>query len=265
MKVSIILPTYNRSRFLSETINSVLNQTYKDFELIIIDDGSNDNTRTLVEDYKDSRIVYLYQSNQGPIKARNAGLRIAKSKIIAFIDSDDPWYQDKLNIQMKIIKNKNLDWCFSAVDEVNGDKTKARGGVITSSFLKDVLLGRVNIPMSTIVIKKEFLLKYSIFDNFYSKYKKYGFGLSEHQDLCIKMSLYGRGYAIQDSLAIYGVHSEGISNSLDARFVLIGAALRVKYKFGRIPFGLIIYLAVKLVVSMSRLRLKKLINLVIKV
>ena len=265
MTVSIILPTYNRSRFLNEVINSVLNQTYKDFELIIIDDGSTDNTRELVKEYKDSRIVYLYQSNQGVVKARNAGIRIAKYKIIAFIDSDDAWYKDKLKLQMKIIKNKNLDWCFSAIDEIYGDKMKARGGAITSSFFKDVILGRVCVPISTIVIKKKFLLKYSIFDNFYSKYKKYGFEISEHQDLCIKMSLYGNGYAIQDSLALYGVHSEQLSNSLNARSALIVAALRVKYKFGRIPFGLIIYLAVKFIVSMGRFSLKKLISLVAKV
>ena len=60
MTVSIILPTYNRSRFLNEAIKSVLNQTYEDYELIIIDDGSNDNTRELVKEYKDSRIVYIY-------------------------------------------------------------------------------------------------------------------------------------------------------------------------------------------------------------
>ena len=106
---------------------------------------------------------------------------------------------------------------------------------------------------------------YSIVIEQYSKYKKYGFEQSEHQDLCIKMSLYGNGYAIQDSLAIYGVHSENVSSSVHARSALIVAALRVKYKFGRIPFGLIINLAVKYILSMGRFSLKKLISLVAKV
>ena len=119
--------------------------------------------------------------------------------------------------------------------------------------------------MSTIVIKKEFLLKYLIFDIFYSKYKKYGFEQSEHQDLCIKMSLYGNGYAVQESLAFYGVHSENVSNSIHARTALIVAALRVKYKFGKISVGLIISLAVKFILSMIRLSFKKLINLITKV
>ena len=79
------------------------------------------------------------------------------------------------------------------------------------------------------------------------------------------MSLYGNGYAIQDSLALYGVHSEQLSNALNARATLIVAALRVKYKFGRIPFGLIINLAVKYILSMGRFSLKKLISLVAKV
>jgi glycosyltransferase involved in cell wall biosynthesis len=265
MSVSIILPTYNRSLFLSKSIESVLNQSYEDYELIVIDDGSDDNTREMVKGFKDSRIIYFYQSNQGRVFARNVGIRFAKYRMIAFIDSDDVWCKNKLEKQVKVIKAKNLDWCFSAISEISDDGIKTRGGIISNSFFKDVVLGRVSVPMSTIVIKKEFLLKYLIFDIFYSKYKKYGFEQSEHQDLCIKMSLYGNGYAVQESLAFYGVHSENVSNSIHARTALIVAALRVKYKFGKISVGLIISLAVKFILSMIRLSFKKLINLITKV
>ena len=91
-KVSIIIPTYNRANLLPRAINSVLNQTFKDFELIIVDDGSTDNTRKVVKEFeeKDSRIKYIWQENfGGPAKPTNTGLKISKGKYIAFLDSDN--------------------------------------------------------------------------------------------------------------------------------------------------------------------------------
>lgn len=105
-KVSIILPTYNRAYILSKAINSVLNQTYKEFELIIVDDGSTDNTSALVESFHDERILYLYtQINQGAAAARNYGIEHANYDYIAFEDSDDAWHPDKLEKQMSLMQS----------------------------------------------------------------------------------------------------------------------------------------------------------------
>jgi len=99
-KVSVIIPTYNRARYLTEAIESVLAQTYNgnDIEIIVVDDGSNDETRERLKPYQD-RIEYIYVDNGGPAHARNVGMRMAKGKYIAFLDSDDLYYPYKIEIQ----------------------------------------------------------------------------------------------------------------------------------------------------------------------
>ena len=96
-KVSVIIATYNRATFLAETIDSVLQQRFRHYELIVVDDGSTDHTRTLVESYR-SRIRYLYQENRGPSAARNLGVRHARAPWIAFQDSDDLTEPDHLEV-----------------------------------------------------------------------------------------------------------------------------------------------------------------------
>ncbi len=93
--ISVIIPTYNRANFLGEAIESVLSQTYKNLEVIIIDDGSTDDTRQLIEKYTDKRIIYLYQEHGGTSAARNKGIQEAKGEYIAFLDSDDIWLSPK--------------------------------------------------------------------------------------------------------------------------------------------------------------------------
>lgn len=93
---SVIIPTYNRRQLLTKAIDTVLAQTFDDFELIIIDDGSTDDTKEVVADYDDQRIQYFYQENQGPAAARNLGLKHVQGEWIAFLDSDDWWLPQKL-------------------------------------------------------------------------------------------------------------------------------------------------------------------------
>jgi glycosyltransferase involved in cell wall biosynthesis len=99
-KVSIIIPTYNREKYLPLALDSILNQTFKDYEIIVIDDGSTDNTRQAIKPYEE-KIQYLYQDNAGVSAARNAGIRQAKGEWLAFLDSDDEWVPDYLFIQME--------------------------------------------------------------------------------------------------------------------------------------------------------------------
>lgn len=102
--VSVIIPTFNMASFLSQAIQSVLNQTFSDFELIVIDDGSNDNTKSVVHSFNDVRIEYVYQENKGLSGARNTGLRLASGKYIAFLDADDLFLPDKLAVQSKYLE-----------------------------------------------------------------------------------------------------------------------------------------------------------------
>lgn len=97
MKVSVITPTYNRAPTLSETIESVLSQDYKDFEYIIVDDASTDNTESIISDYDDDRLVYIrLPENKGANVARNIGIKKSDGEVILFLDSDDIFTQDKL-------------------------------------------------------------------------------------------------------------------------------------------------------------------------
>ena len=101
---SVIIPTFNRRDFLKIAIDSVLSQTFKDFELIIIDDGSNDSTKELIKFYNDKRIKYFWGKNHGPGYARNRGVEQSKADFIAFLDSDDKWTKDKLQRTFDFIK-----------------------------------------------------------------------------------------------------------------------------------------------------------------
>lgn len=124
-KVSIIIPTYNRAHLIERSIRSILNQTYEDFELLIVDDGSTDNTKEVVEGIGDVRIRYIScATNGGAAKARNVGIAEAKYDYIAFQDSDDEWHPDKLEKQMKVMKTASPDtglvYCEYHYNGLNG-------------------------------------------------------------------------------------------------------------------------------------------------
>ncbi len=111
--VSVIVPTYNRQNTISRAVLSVLNQSYGDLEIIIVDDCSTDNTEEVVKNIRDKRIHYVrHKTNQGACAARNTGILLAKGEYIAFQDSDDVWQEDKLQIQLDKMKEYNADICF---------------------------------------------------------------------------------------------------------------------------------------------------------
>jgi len=104
IKISVIIPTFNREKLIGNSIKSVLNQTLKNFELIIVDDGSTDNTKEVVDKFQDKRIKYIkLDTNQGASNARNIGIKNAKGKYMSFQDSDDIFYPNKLEIQLNNI------------------------------------------------------------------------------------------------------------------------------------------------------------------
>lgn len=105
--VSVIIPTYNRETTLKRAILSIIRQTYTNWELIIVDDGSTDGTEELVRNFISEKIHYIkFEVNQGVSKARNRGIRHAKGEYVAFLDSDDEWVVDKLEMQLKVMKQK---------------------------------------------------------------------------------------------------------------------------------------------------------------
>ena len=113
-KVSVVIPTFNRADTIGDSIKSVLEQTFKDFEVIVVDDGSTDGTESVVAAFGDSRIKYIMQDNAGACAARNNGIRHANGEYIAFQDSDDYWMPRKLERQLQNISlhDSKIDICI---------------------------------------------------------------------------------------------------------------------------------------------------------
>lgn len=119
--VSIIMPSYNTAKYISQSIESVLNQTYTNWELIIVDDCSTDNTDEIIKTYLgDNRIIYLKnEKNSGAAVSRNYALREAKGKWIAFLDSDDIWLPEKLKKQISFMENHNYNFSYTPYQQID--------------------------------------------------------------------------------------------------------------------------------------------------
>lgn len=112
-RVSVVIPAYNSAQYLGEAVQSIFDQTFDDYEIIVVDDGSTDNTRDLVESYG-GRVRYVHQENGGASKARNRGIAEARGAYIAFLDADDCWEPDKLEKQVSLLeRNPNLGMVFT--------------------------------------------------------------------------------------------------------------------------------------------------------
>ena len=164
INISVIVTTYNRPELLKETLDSILNQTYVDFELIVVDNNSNYDFFKLIESFNDNRIIAFQNENNGIIAVnRNFGIRKSKAKYIAFCDDDDIWVKNKLELQTKIIlNNNNVDFISSNVflfkkniDNIHA-KTNNRLVFSLNDFLK-----KNQINTSTVLAKKSTLLKFN--------------------------------------------------------------------------------------------------------
>ncbi len=138
---SVIIPTYNREKILSRAIDSILAQTFGDFELIIVDDGSIDKTGELVRNYKDERIKYVYKENGGQNSALNVGLKEARGRFVAFCDSDDTWMPLKLErTYEKYMEDEDVSvvYCWTGIER-NGQVELARNDYLEGNIYKEVL------------------------------------------------------------------------------------------------------------------------------
>ncbi len=124
--VSVIVPVYNGDKFIESTINRLKNQHYQPLEIIVIDDGSTDGTAEVAAKFKDS-IRYVYQPNSGPAAARNNGIKIAKGEAIAFLDIDDMWSDDKLQIQTSyLVANPSVDIVQGLIQQITIPEEKSK-------------------------------------------------------------------------------------------------------------------------------------------
>lgn len=231
--VSVIIPCYNAEKYVGQTIESVLNQTYKNYEIIVIDDGSTDKSAEVIEKYLqlDKRINYFPQSNQGVSFTRNKGVDIAKGEIIAFLDADDVWEPENLEVKVKtLISDPNLFWVFSDMylaDEML-NKTELLEGITSENILESLLArkGEVIHAPSGIVLKKECLVKNNVrFDPNATP--------SEDLDLCIQITALGyKGKRIPEPLWVYRVLENSLSRNLNklesGNILIMNKALKAK-------------------------------------
>lgn len=156
-KVSVVIPAYNTAPYLAEAIESVLQQTYQDFEILVVDDGSTDNTVQVASSYV-PRIKLIEKENGGPASARNAGMRQAAGEYIAFLDSDDAWVQDKLAEQVELLeRNTEIGLVFGEAlmfRQIEGERQFGKViGYTRSPTLKSLLLGNF-IPAQTVLFRR---------------------------------------------------------------------------------------------------------------
>ena len=161
--ISVIIPTFNREQFLKKAIGSVLSQAYQDFELVIVDDGSRDNTQALIP----PGAKYIRQENKGPASARNIGIKNSTRPFIAFLDSDDWWDADKLALQLDAMLAEP-DYPVSHTDEI-----WYRGGKLLNQkkkhekhhgYIFDKCISLCSVSMSTVMIKRGLFNDIGFFD-----------------------------------------------------------------------------------------------------
>lgn len=170
MKVSVVIPTHNRVELLEQALNSVMCQSYKDLEIIVISDGSTDKTDIKVNEYKkiDSRIKYIsYYPNKGGNHARNVGIKNATGEFIAFLDDDDEWESHKIELQVReFSKNSKVGLVYTGIEIIYKDNGVSYKSLPTKTgdLSKEILIHNCIGTTSTVMIKKEFLKKSGGFD-----------------------------------------------------------------------------------------------------
>ena len=168
IKISVIIPTFNREKLVGDSIKSVLNQSYKNLEVIVVDDGSEDNTKQEIDKIKDNRIKYIkLKKNYGASTARNIGIKIAVGQYISFQDSDDFLYPYKLEKQMINIINKksNLDFCkikviFNSSYNLFYPNERQEKSILKGNIFKELISRGNFISTQSILVKSNFIRKY---------------------------------------------------------------------------------------------------------
>jgi len=227
-KVSVILPTYNRAHIIEKAIQSVLKQTYQDFEIIIIDDGSKDDTEKIIRGFqeKDNRIKYIrFEENKGAAAARNAGINMSKGEYITFQDSDDEWVIDKLEKQMKVIETSSENIVvYCGFWRIDGDEKTYIPDINISNREGNIhkeLLKRNFIDTPSILLLKKNLEKIGMFDENLSRLQDW--------DLAIRLSKYYNFKLIDEPLYISYVLSDSISANYEALIIAMQIIL-AKYQ-----------------------------------
>ena len=212
--ISVVIPAYNAAAFLPEVIQSVIDQSYSEWELLVIDDGSTDNTATLVNQYSESdgRVRLISKENGGVSVARNLGAQLAKGELIAFLDSDDLWLKDKLSVHVDYMKSHpQVGVSFSRVELIESDGSttnKLTDNIVDTLKPQDLFYSNPTVTTSNLVIRKSVFQELDGFDA--------SMQYNEDIDLLFRLAIQNHWKidGIDQVLVQYRLHSSGLSSTL---------------------------------------------------
>lgn len=210
--VSVITPVYNCEKYIGCTLNSVFAQTYKDIEIVLVDDQSKDRSAEIIKKFQSthSEIVYFLQpENKGAGHARNKALELARGQYVAFLDADDIWKPEKVEKQVKLLKDKNGAFCFTAIEMIDGENNVIKGKrKIREEVDYKFLLSNTMIPTSAVMVDR------CIKGDFRMHLRRGGQDYATWLGLLRDRSI---AYGIDEVLTSYRIDGESLSsNKLDS-------------------------------------------------
>jgi glycosyltransferase involved in cell wall biosynthesis len=214
-KVAVIIPTYNRAEFLHSAITSVLRQTFQDLEIIVVDDASEDNTLNVVNGFGDKRIRSVHHEiRKGEAAARNSGIMNSNAEYIAFLDDDDEWLPEKLQLQVDLLEKSppEVGVVYAGFTTIDRKTGRILGEGIPSKrgdIYKDMVVGNVVGTPSTVLLRRQCFEQVGSFD------KKIAYNID--YDMWIRISKEFWFECIEKPLVRYYVHERQVSNNLGDR------------------------------------------------
>ena len=206
--VSVITPVYNCEKYLERTLNSVFSQTYKNIEIVLVDDQSTDNSVNIIKKFQNTHpeiVYYLQPQNMGAGHARNKALELARGQYVAFLDSDDVWKSDKIEKQVNLLNDKNAGFCFTAIEMIDGEDKIIKGKrKVKEEIDYKFLLSNTMIPTSGVMVDRK------IKGDFRMHIRRGG------QDYATWLRLLRDGskaYGINEALVGYRIDGESLSSN----------------------------------------------------
>jgi glycosyltransferase involved in cell wall biosynthesis len=224
-KISVVIPTHNRAELLALAIRSALGQTFREIEIIVVDDASSDHTPKVVESFGSDKIRYVRHENcRGPAAARNSGIDQACGEYVAFLDDDDEWFPRKLELQMEVMRKSpsSVGLVYSGyvvVDsqsgKVLGERVPEKRGDLSKEMLVENHIGGTTCAL----IRRNCFESVGVFDERLPPFEDY--------DLWIRLSQQFQFDYVKEALFRYCIHSNNISSNLDARWKAMDMMLQM--------------------------------------
>ncbi len=218
--VSVIIPAYNQGHYLTEAINSVLDQTYQDYEVVLIDDGSEDNTSTVAKNFSNSRFHYIHQENHGLSSARNVGLHNILGPLVTFLDADDKFLPEKLALLVPILEKQPNIGLIAGKAIFIDENSRLLNKMINTRLPDDptLLLFGNPIHVGSILVRRTWLDKVGLFDE--------SLQACEDWDMWLRLAMAGcQLSSIEQSVSLYRVHykqmTRGAKRMREAMFTVL--------------------------------------------